>query len=82
MLLSLVVSSSFRDGVVGTGGKGKDEGIAGNDVDFSCPWTSVTRREDSRGLSGLSIGDAVKGIGSGLCLSEEMGFVFGVEVII
>jgi len=34
---------------------------------------------------GLSIGskegDAVKGIGSGLRLSEEMGFAFGVEVI-
>ena len=31
-----------------------------------------------------SIGDAMKGIGSGLCLWEEMemGFAFGVEVII
>ena len=42
-------------------------------VVHSCMW---------RGPTGLSIGDAVKGIGSGLCLSEEMGFAFGVEVII
>ena len=38
--------------------------------------------EDNRGLTGFSIGDAVKGIDSGLCLSEEIGFAFGVEVII
>ena len=32
----------------------------------------------------LSMGDAVKGIGAGLCLclSEERGFALGVEVII
>jgi hypothetical protein len=81
LLLSLIVSSGFRDGVVGTGGRGKDEGIAGKGVDFTCP-SSVTRGKEDGGLSGLSIGDAIKGIGSGLCLSEEMGFVFGVEVII
>jgi hypothetical protein len=83
-LLSLIASSRFRDGVVWTGGRGKVEGIAGKDADFSCrPETLVTRGEDNGALIGLSIGDAVmKGIGSGLCLSEEMGFAFGVEVII
>ena len=35
LLLSLIVSSRFRDGVVGIGGRGKDEGIASKDVDFS-----------------------------------------------
>jgi hypothetical protein len=79
--LSLILSSRFRGGVVG--GRGKVEGIAGKDEDFSCPpWTLVTRGEEEEGLTGLPIGDAMKGIGSGLCLSEETGFAFGVEVII
>lgn len=83
MLLSLIVSSRFRVGVVETGGRGKDEGIADNDVDLSRrPYTFVTRGEDDGGLTGLSMGDATNGIESGLCLSEEMGFAFGVEVII
>ena len=34
LLLSLIVSSRFRDEVVGTGGRGK--GVAGKDVDLSC----------------------------------------------
>lgn len=74
MLLSLIVSSRFRVGVVGTGGRDEVEGIAAKGVDFTCP-SSITREEEDGG-------DAVKGIGSGLCLSVEMGFVFGVEVII
>lgn len=85
MLLSLILSSRFRDGVVGTGGRGKVEGIAGKDEDFTClPCTLVIWGEEEEGLTGLSRGDAVKGIGSGLCLSlsEEMSFAFGVEVII
>ena len=36
LLLSLILSSRFGDGVVGTGGRGKDEGIAGKDEDFTC----------------------------------------------
>ena len=72
----------FRDGVVGTGGRGEVGGIVGKDEDFTCPpCTLVTRGEEEEGMSGPSIGDAVKGIGSGLCLSKEMGFAFGVEVI-
>lgn len=84
MLLSLILSSKFRGGVVGTGGRGKVEGIAGKDEDFTClPCTLVIWGEEEE-LTGLPRGDAVKGIGSGLCLSlsEEMGFAFGVEVII
>ena len=77
MLLSLILSSRFRGGVVGRGGK--FECIAGRDEP---PWTLVTREEEEEGPTGPPIGDAMKGIGSGLFLSEEMGFAFGVEVII
>lgn len=36
LLLSLILLSRFRDGVVGAGGRGKVEGIAGKDEDFTC----------------------------------------------
>jgi len=80
LLLSLILSR-FRDGVVGR--RGGVKGIEGKDEDFTCtPWTLVTWGEEDAGPTGLSIGDAMKGIGSGLRLSEEIGIAFGVEVII
>jgi len=82
LLLSLILSSRIRDGVVGTGGRGKVEGVAGKEEDFTCPPKTLVTGGEEEGPTGLSIGDAMKGIGSGLCLSEEMGFAFGVEVII